>query len=132
LNAAAGAKVIHVYDDAGIVAGSKVDASAAFMADYTRIGWGVAAAASGANAFNGALAEVFFAPGQFLDLSVQANREKFILGGRPVSLGADGSTPLGVVPLLYLKNPAASCGVNSGSGGDFTIMGAPAVASTAP
>ena len=47
LNAAAGAKVIHIYDDAGIIAGTPIDASAAFMVDYTRVGHGIATAMPG-------------------------------------------------------------------------------------
>jgi len=132
LNAIAGAKVIHIYDDAGVIAGSKTDASAAFMVDYTRTSHAVASAVPVGSTFNGCLSELFFAPGQFIDLSVLANREKFIIAGKPVSLGADGSTPLGSTPLVYLKNPAPTAGVNSGSGGDFTIMGSPAVASNGP
>jgi len=132
MNFAAGNKIIHVYDDAGAIAGSNTDAAAAFMVDYTRVGWAVASSLGGLSPLNGCLSEVFFAPGQFIDLSIAGNRAKFISGGKPVYLGPDGSTPLGVVPLLYLRNPAATCNVNSGSGGNMTISGAPAVASTSP
>lgn len=81
---------------------------------------------------NGAISEFYFAPGQYLDLSVQANREKFILNGAPVSLGSDGSTPTGVAPAIYLPNRAALVGTNAGSGGNFTINGAPKDANSTP
>ena len=49
------------------------------------------------------LAEVWFAPGVFIDFSNPANRAKFHDGaGRPVSLGVDGSNPTGSPPLLYM------------------------------
>lgn len=78
------------------------------------------------------VAEFYFAPGQYLDLSVQANREKFILNGAPVSLGSDGSLPTGVAPAIYLPNRAALVGTNAGTGGNFTINGAPKDANSTP
>ena len=84
------------------------------------------------NGFYGGQAEIYFAPGQYLDFSVQANREKFILTGKPVNLGADGSTPTGVAPIMYLKSTAASYGTNSGSGGNLTVTGAYSISTTSP
>lgn len=96
--------------------------------------WGVANNSGGGNErLGGCLSEVFFAPGQFLDLTITANRRKFIdATGKPASLGSDGSAPFGSAPLLYLKNPAASAGINSGTGGNLTVNGTPTVASTHP
>jgi len=82
--------------------------------------------------FNGALSEIYFAPNQYLDFSNSANRAKFILAGKPVDLGSDGSTPTGVAPPLYMKNPAATAGTNSGTGGNLTKNGSPTTASTSP
>lgn len=49
-----------------------------------------------------AWSEFFLAVGQSLDLSVTANRRKFIdASGFPVSLGATGSTPTGTAPTVY-------------------------------
>ncbi len=102
--------------------------------DYalTTPSWGIGADASGGLYLNGALSELFFAPNQYLDMSVPANREKFIKAGIPVSLGGDGSTPTGTAPSLYLLNRAALVGGNAGSGGDFTINGTPKDASSTP
>lgn len=101
--------------------------------DYTRTSWGVGAAPAGGTYFNGALSELYFAPGQYLDFSVEANRRLFISAdGDPVDLGGTGATPTGTAPLLYLPGPAAAVNVNEGSGGDFTINGAPAETGTSP
>jgi hypothetical protein len=68
------------------------------------------------NYFDGDIAEVYIAVGQWLDLTVQANREKFVLGGKPVNLGADGSLPTGVAPTIYLRKPLSEFVINQGSG----------------
>lgn len=90
------------------------------------------AADGGSSLFNGCLAEVYLASGQYLDFSILSNRQKFILNGKPVSLGSTGSTPTGIAPTIYLPNMAATIGTNAGTGGDFTINGSPANASTSP
>ena len=133
-NFSAGNKLKHLYINDANDIGTITDSSAAFTIDYTRTAWTVARFTDlSIRFFNGGLSEVYFAPGQFLDFSNSTNRRKFIdAGGKPVNLGADGSTPTGTAPLIYLKDPAATVGTNSGSGGDFTINGAPATASTTP
>lgn len=105
--------------------------------DYTVSNWAVGGSTSGASKLNGALAEMYFAPGQYLDFSVASNRRKFIsTNGKPVSLGADGSTPTGVQPLVYLHlddgDSASDFGVNLGSGGDFSVTGSLDTASSSP
>lgn len=100
--------------------------------DYTKDDWRVATSWSvaGEEKFDGCISELFF-HNTYLDLSVEANRRKFIgADGRPVDLGADGSTPLGVQPLLYVPNGDPS--TNAGSGGNFTITGSLTSASTSP
>ncbi len=53
------------------------------------------------------MAEFWFAPDQYIDFSVAANRNKFhSVAGKPVSLGTDGSAPTGSPPVLYLSAPA--------------------------
>lgn len=99
-----------------------------YVSRYT----GIAATPIGSAKHNGAISELYFAPNQYLDLSVQANREKFILNGAPVDLGADGSLPTGTAPAIYLPNRAALVGTNAGSGGNFTINGAPKDANSTP
>ncbi len=62
--------------------------------------------------FLGCMAELWLAPGQYVDWSVQANREKFhtsesnnITGlYAPVNLGPNGAAPTGTKPLVYLSS----------------------------
>jgi hypothetical protein len=75
---------------------------------------------------NGCVAELYMTD-EYLDLDVEANRRKFISAtGAPVSLGADGSTPTGTQPRIYMSGAAANwnAGKNFGSWGDFTVTGA--------
>lgn len=93
--------------------------------DFTQADWGLGARPDGSNKLNGALAEVWYAPGQYIDLSIESNRRKFIsASGGPVGLGNDGSAPTGTAPPIYMKDPAATFGSNSGTGGAFTVTGA--------
>ena len=86
----------------------------------------------------GCLAEIFFAPGQYLDLSVTNNRRKFIGStGRPVDLGATGTAPTGTAPraMFHLADgeAVANFATNRGGlGGNFTITGTLATSSSAP
>jgi len=126
-------KLSHLYvndvSDKSVVS----DIAASFNIDYTRGNWGFGAVPSASQKFNGCMAEFYFAMGQYLDFSVEANRRKFISAtGKPVSLGADGSLPTGSAPTVYLNNPAASFGTNKGTGGNFTITGTLDTASTSP
>lgn len=86
---------------------------------------------------SGSLAELYVAFGQYLDLSVEANRRKFITaGGKPVDLGSDGSTPTGTAPTVYLSvrpgDAASDFAINRGTGGDFTENGTLTLAATSP
>lgn len=98
--------------------------------DYTHADWAVGGTAAGTLLFSGCIAELFFATA-YIDLSVVANRRKFISsGGKPVNLGPTGALPLGVQPPLYA--PDGNPSINLGSGGNFTMVGAPDTASTSP
>lgn len=67
---------------------------------------------------------LYSAPGQYLDISNVTNLNKFIdTGGEAVDLGADGSTPTGVAPLMYFKGAAATFHTNLGTGGAFSVAG---------
>lgn len=78
----------------------------------------------GQPAFLGEMAEFWFAPGQYIDFSVQANREKFRLAnGLAAELGSDGSTPTGTPPAIYFSGNRNDFGVNRGTGGDFIQYG---------
>lgn len=105
--------------------------------DYTVADWGIGGFPDGAFKLNGCAAEPYLAFGQFLDFSVEANRRKFIKsGGKPAYLGANGSKPTGVAPLVYehlAKNEAvANFATNRGTGGNFTITGTLDSGSTSP
>lgn len=98
--------------------------------DYTRGAYGFGARPSGASKFNGCISEAFFHT-TYLDITQTSNRRKFVdENNKPVSLGADGSTPLGIQPLLYAPNGDPSD--NKGSGGNFTITGALDLCSSSP
>jgi hypothetical protein len=104
--------------------------------DLTLGDWAVGAYSSGAQKFNGALAELFF-HNTYLDITVESNRRKFIdSNGKPVNLGSDGSLPLGVSPLVYLHlddgEAVANFATNRGTGGNFSITGTLDTASTSP
>jgi hypothetical protein len=98
--------------------------------DYTKADWAVGQVPPGAGTgfFTGSLANLYFAPGQFLDLSQVHNRRKFITAdGRPAFLGSDGSRPTGTAPIVYLKlddgEALANFATNRGTGGNFTLNG---------
>eukprot|EP00873_Tetraselmis_striata_P009282 jgi/Tetstr1/429546/TSEL_019450.t1 len=116
--------VFHMYlDDADDVSGtpSLNDINVLWSASSFYIG-----SRDGADFMHGCMAELY-ATTEYLDLSVEANRRKFISAtGAPVSLGADGSTPTGTQPLIYMSGEAANwnAGKNFGSWSDFTVTGA--------
>lgn len=86
--------------------------------------------------WDGGLAEVFFAPGQTLDLSNSSNRAKFISAGAPVNLGTTGSLPTGTAPKLYLHlslaETANDLATNRSANGDMTVTGALTTRATHP
>lgn len=93
--------------------------------DYTVTNWSVGALTGGANFFTGAIAELYIA-NEYLDISVEANRRYYIsAGGRPVGLGISGNIPTGTSAIVYMRTRANNAGINSGTGGDFEIQGAP-------
>ena len=92
--------------------------------DFTLPDWGVGGYPNGTSLFDGSLAELWFLPGTYIDFSVEANRRKFIIArGRPANLGADGSTPTGFAPTVYLSGEITGWPTNKGSGGGFTAHG---------
>lgn len=86
---------------------------------------------------NGAIADLYFAPGQYLDFSLVSNRRKFIsASGKPVHLGTNGSLPTGTAPIMYHHiddgEAVANFATNRGTGGNFTITGTLDTASSSP
>ncbi len=107
------------------VAGDPVDI--AFSARIGRIG-------TATRQWNGCIAEFWYGHGQWLDLSVAANREKFrSVAGYPEPLGATGAAPTGASPTSYQFGGPDDFGTNRGTGGDFTSGSTlPGVASSTP
>lgn len=136
-NFSAGNKIAQIYLDDAPLSSTVNDTSAAFSIDFTQTNWSVGGYVDSQFKFTGDLAEVFYAPGQILDLSITANRRKFIdASGKPVDLGADGSTPTGTMPVLYLHlddgETANNFATNAGSGGGMTVNGALATSGASP
>lgn len=138
VNFTSGSRVAHLYiNDADNLA-INTDTGGAFSASLAASSnWFVGTDPSTTTLSDFDAAELYYAPGQFLDFSVVANRRKFIdATGKPVDLGSDGSTPTGSVPAVYLHiddgEAAANFATNAGSGGDFTVTGALTTAGTSP
>ncbi|MCB9988798.1 MAG: hypothetical protein H6868_05600 [Rhodospirillales bacterium] len=102
--------------------------------DFTNPNFGIGANPFTAGGkFDGDLADVYINYGEYLDLTVEANRRRFIdAAGNPVYLGADGSKPTGNVPIVYVAGDTATWHTNLGSGGGFTENGALTDAGTNP
>ena len=105
--------------------------------DFTKADWGVGASPQGGNDYTGSLADFYFTIGEYIDLSVQANREKFrSSAGKPVSLGASGSVPTGNTPIVFLHldddETPNNFATNRGAGGGFTLTGSLATSATSP
>ncbi|MCH7960670.1 MAG: hypothetical protein IID08_11090 [Candidatus Hydrogenedentes bacterium] len=80
---------------------------------------------------DGCLSEFYVQVGEFLDLSVTANRRLFIdASAKPVELGSDGSTPTGVQPEVYI--PGDDFTDNKGTNANLTASGSPAACSNNP
>jgi hypothetical protein len=99
---------------------------------FTQGNWGIGAVEDGGNIFQGMLAEFYFAPNQYLTISTQNIREKFIKNNQPVYLGSDGSLPTGSPPLLYFNGLGSNFAVNKGIGLGCTASGTFQVGSSNP
>lgn len=105
--------------------------------DYTLADWAIGAALDTTEKFDGAIADLYFDQGTYMDFSIEANRRKFrTAAGKPADLGSDGSTPTGSAPISYHHlddgEAVANFATNRGSGGNFTITGTLATASSSP
>lgn len=89
-----------------------IDDTLAFIATVHRIGVGSDTAC---------LTEVYINRAEYLDVSIEANKRKFITADKkPADLGNDGSTPTGFQPIMYFRGSASEFKINRGSGGAFT------------
>jgi len=92
--------------------------------DYSVADWGVGARPGGNSKLDGDLADFWF-DDTYIDFSVEANRRDFITAqGRVVDLGADGSNPTSLSPLVFLSGDTSTWHTNDGTGGGFTENGA--------
>ena len=113
----------HVYQDDVEDKNAGATLTNDLVAHSASVDWGIGATSGGSAPFNGSIAEVYFAL-EYLDLSVEANRRKFIsASGKPVPLGPDGGAPTGTAAIIYA--PDGNPVVNQGSGGNFTEVSAP-------
>lgn len=133
VNAAAGARTTHMYVNDVDVKVLSLDVGSAFSVNMQTITDRFYLGATGSSQIDHELSEFFIHQGTCMDLSVVANRRKFISATkRPVFLGSDGSRPFGSQPLIYLKGSGTGFNVNSGSGGNFTTVGTPTTPTTTP
>ena len=133
-NLATAAAHLYINDVDDLVAGSTLTDD---TIDYTVADSGVGALPDASSKLNACLAELYFAPGQFLDFSVVANRRRFIDAyGKPVFLGANGAAPTGTAPIVYQRlfksQAVAGFATNNGTGGDYSITGTLTTGSTSP
>lgn len=131
-NLATGTAHLYVNDVSVLTSTTLTDDSI----DYTVADWAIGGQANAGTLFNGCLAEVYFSL-QYLDLSIVANRRRFISGnGKPVWLGTDGAIPTGTAPIVYQRiadgAAADTFDTNLGTGGDFTITGTLDLGSSTP
>lgn len=92
---------------------------------WTSADYAIGAAANASSKLSGDIADFWLAPGVYIDLSVQANRRKFISAlGKPVDLGTTGNLPTGSSPLVFLSGATPGWHTNDGTGGGFTLHGA--------
>lgn len=136
MNFGAGLKLSQLYvNDASDIT-VVTDTGVADVVNYTTTDWSVGASPAGSIPLTGCLSELWFT-NEYIDFSVEANRRKFITAAfKPQDLGADGSTPTGTAPLIYLHlddaEAAANFALNAGTGGDFTITGTLTTCATSP
>ena len=91
--------------------------------DYVRGSgsWTVFAGASGVTPMVGALGDLWFYGGQYIDFDVADNLALFrSANGFATYLGVDGSVPVGSPPHIYLNGDHSSFLTNASGAGDFT------------
>jgi len=130
-NCVGGSLAAHMYfDDVDVLSTTTLIAG---VSDWSRDPHTIGATDTGGSKLDACLSELYFNMDEYLDFSIAANRLKFRDAlGAPVDLGADGSTPTGTAPAIYLPNPFGTFQTNAGSGGDFTVVGALAACATTP
>ena len=87
--------------------------------------------------YRGCLAEVWLTPDVFFDTLQTANLNFFINDQlKPANLGTDGKVPLNgtpvSAPLIYLRSSFDVFGTNSGTRGNFSVVGTPTACFSQP
>jgi hypothetical protein len=129
-NLAATSGWVYLDDAEDLLAGSTLTND---TIDYTTGAFAVGAEPDAGNKMAADIADLYINLATHLDLSVTANRRKFISAtGKPALLGSDGSRPTGSAPAMFLSGATADWHTNKGAGGGFTENGALATAATSP
>ena len=128
-NGSTGALGVYLNSVDVFSAGSVSAASIGYQGERQAIGSSVN---SPANVVNSYVSEVYLNTAEYIDISIQANREKFLKGNKPVYLGDSGELPTGNQPAIYQNNPAATFHINKGYGGNFTQAGTVTASPTSP
>jgi len=109
-----------VYVDGVLASNITIETTGTINSGVTT--WAIGSATGGALKANADIAEVWIGdPGRAV---TAADVKRFISGGRPQYLGAEGKAPFGVQPMFYMRGDHNGFGVNSGSAGDLTVTGA--------
>lgn len=91
--------------------------------------WGVGAYPNGGSKLDAELFDLWYAPGVYIDFSVEANRRLFsrVVGSHYTAkdLGATGDGPTGAAPLVFFSGAFSNWHTNKGTGGGFTVHGTP-------
>lgn len=116
----------HYYrDDTEITAGSRAgnyDGSNYDLSSSNHFLFKSGGPGADARQFEGSIYEFWMDWGQNIDLTNTTTRRKFISADlKPVALGANGETPTGTSPEIYMTGGAASFATNLGTGGAFTV-----------
>lgn len=122
------------------VGGVDVEAAGAVATDenidYTRADWFFGNWDVSSARLNAFAAEMYFTT-TYLDISIPANLRRLRSSGRkPANPGASGALVTGTSPLVYFSvrpgQVASVFATNRGTGGDFAITGALAIAPSSP
>ena len=113
----------HVYVD-GVSDYAEITAPTDDTIDWTRANSWVGTQDAFSNKLNADIFDLYMNFAEYIDLSVEANRRKFIdADGYPVDLGTDGSLPTGTSPIVFLTGNLPGFITNTGTGGGFTENG---------
>lgn len=121
-----GTPALHYYlSDVDDKSGSSSSSSSVTDIDWTRTNHYVSSLDAGSLFMDAEIADFFFAPGQYADFSVEANRRLFISStGRPVNLATAISTYSPIAVFRHTAGAAVSDFMtNAGSGGNYTLTG---------